>query len=366
MQRRFLRKTRVGSTVIIGSVMKRYAHYYLQSRPATDRGGHWETVEQARAYSVLKSGLSREIANGRGAEIRLVGAYHDDASGGWQYAQLFYLDQSSVDLPMAEDQPPSDFDDDAVDGFGQVSEPENSYEERTEAPRRDESVSMIYESPLESEDEEPWQTVREDDSGGSSYDELPPVFRKPVPRKKRSPLRTIILLLLVLLLIGGGAISVMLYLQHPAMLSLADKAGLGDYARMFPHASMARDESKMDSEMTEEPAVMPLTTGNVIRYRGIAPTLVGRWSPDNCGQNYVIFTDTGYTVTRDGKTSPETVDITETLEDDFQFYLRRSPTLVEHLQKLGPNDIQMAGSTGTGGFMASGNTIQILNRCPRE
>lgn len=366
MQRRFLRKTRVGSTVIIGSVMKRYAHYYLQSRPATNRSGPWETVEQARAYSVLKSGLAREIANDRGAEIRLVGAYHDDASGDWQYAQLFYLDQSSVDLPMAEDEAEPGFDDEAVDGFGEESEPDDPYEERTEAPRRDESISMNYESPPESEDEEPWPRDREEASERPAYDDLPPVFRKPVPRKKRSALRTIILLLLVFLLLGGGAVSVMLYLQHPAMLSLADKVGLGSYARMFPHASMAHGEEEMSGQTADEPVVMPLTTGNVIRYRGIAPTLIGRWSPDNCEQNYVIFTATGYTVTREGNTSTEIVDITETLEDDFQFYLRRSPSLVEHLQKLGPNDIQMAGSTGTGGFMASGNTIQILNRCPRE
>ena len=94
--------------------------------------------------------------------------------------------------------------------------------------------------------------------------------------------------------------------------------------------------------------------------------LVGRWSPDNCAQNYVVFTETGYMVTRDSKTSSEIVDITETLEDDFQFYLRRSPTLVEHLQKLSPDDIQMAGSTGKNGFMASGNMNQILNRCPQD
>ena len=349
--------------------MKRYAHYYLQSRPATDRGGPWETVEQARAYSVLKSGLAREIAHDRGAEIRLVGAYHDDASGDWQYAQLFYIDQSSIDLPMVEEEPEAGFDDDAVDGFGAESEPEEyeeyGDEERTEAPRRNENISMSYE-PEEAETEETWPADRNGTSERQAFDDLPPIFRKPAPRKKRSALKTIILLLLVLFLLGGGAVSVMLYLQHPAMLSLADKAGLGSYARMFPHASMADDAPGMESRTADEPVVMPLTTGNVIRYSGIAPTLVGRWSPDNCAENYVIFTGSGYTVTREGKTSAETVNITETMEDDFQFYLRRSPTLVEHLQKLGPNDIQMAGSTGTGGFMASGNTIQILNRCPRE
>ena len=83
--------------------MKRYAHYYLQSRLTADDGVHWETVEQARVYSVLKSGLAREIENNRGAEIRLVGAYQDDASGAWHYAQLFYLDQSSIDFPATTD-----------------------------------------------------------------------------------------------------------------------------------------------------------------------------------------------------------------------------------------------------------------------
>ena len=148
------------------------------------------------------------------------------------------------------------------------------------------------------------------------------------------------------------------------MLSIADRMGL---VVMLACSRTPRQpgEQGMNSQTRDEPVVIPLTKGNVIRYPGIAPTLVGRWSPDNCAQNYVVFTEAGYVVTRDRKTSSETVAITETLEDDFQLYLRRSPTLVEHLQKLSPNDIQMSGSTCTGGFMQSGNTIQILTRCPR-
>ncbi|WP_420405520.1 hypothetical protein [Nisaea sp.] len=347
--------------------MKRYAHYFLQSRPATARGGHWETLEQARAYSVLKSGLLREIANDRGAEVRLVGAYHDDATGEWQYAQLFYLDQTAVDLPGAaddeydedeRDEGGAGFDDDAVDGFGTASAEEDEIQES-----RYETEAEPAETDTETRDGLPWASRDGADAAPEAYDELPPVFHKPMP-KRRSPVKALVLMLLVLLLIGGIAASVLLYLQHPAILSLADRAGLGEYARMFPHASAARDTGM--STPQDEPVVMPLTTGNVVTYRGIAPTLVGRWSPDNCAENYVVFTDNGYTVTRDGQTSAETVEITETLEDDFQYYLRRTPTLVEHLQKLGPNDIQMAGSTGTGGFMPSGNSIQILNRCPRQ
>jgi hypothetical protein len=353
--------------------MKRYAHYFLQSRPATARGGHWETLEQARAYSVLKSGLLREIANDRGAEIRLVGAYHDDATGEWQYAQLFYLDQSSVELPGAddddydeyvreEDEDRGGFDDDAVDGFGTGSSHEDTIQE-TQYEAEPDSEPLETEAETGTADAVPWASRGRDSSDADRYDELPPVFHKPVP-KRRSPVKGLVLLLLVLVLIGGLAASVLLYLQHPAILSLADRTGFGDYARRFPHAS-APGETGMPAP-TEEPVVMPLTTGNVINYRGVAPTLVGRWSPDNCIDSYVVFTDDGYTVTRDGKTSPETVEVTETMEDDFQYYLRRSPSLVEHLQKLGPNDIQMAGSTGTGGFMPSGNSIQILSRCPAQ
>lgn len=352
--------------------MKRYAHYFLQSRPATARGGHWETIEQARAYSVLKSGLAREIANDRGAEIRLVGAYHDDASGEWQYAQLFYLDQGSVELPAvdAEEQvgDGGGFDDDAVDGFGDGDAHEDAVEDDYSA-REEDSYSAASEEPEpETREGFPWPTDGDSSGDGSPgsapFEEIPPVFRKPVP-KRRSVFRTLILLVLVLLLVGGAAASVLLYLQHPAILSLADKAGVGEYARMFPHAAAPGENAEMGTPM-EAPSVMPLTTGTVLTYPGIAPALVGRWSPDNCAENYVVFTEGGYTVTRDGQTSPEIVEIMETLEDDFQYYLRRSPTLVEHLQKLGPNDIQMAGSTGTAGFMPSGNTIQILNRCPRQ
>jgi len=359
--------------------MKRYAHYFLQSRPATARGGHWETLEQASAYSVLKSGLLREIANDRGAEIRLVGAYHDDATGEWQYAQLFYLDQSSVELPGAVDDDDgyddryaederdgAGFDDDAVDGFGTGSAHEDELAEPRYERERDAgpvAAGAEPEAETAAEDGLPWASRGAGDTASEAYDELPPAFHKPVP-KRRSPAKAVILLLLVLLLMGGIAASVLLYLQHPAILSLADRTGLGDYARMFPHPS-ASGGAEMGTPR-DVPLVMPLTTGTVVTYKGVAPALVGRWSPDNCAENYVVFTENGYTVTRDGQTSPETVEITETMEDDFQYYLRRTLSLVEHLQKLGPDDIQMAGSTGTAGFMPSGDSIQILNRCPRQ
>lgn len=352
--------------------MKRYAHYFLQFRPAASRGGHWETIEQARVYSVLKSGLAREIANDRDAEIRLVGAYQDDDSGEWLYTQLFYLDQSSVGLDLSPDQDGDDDEEPANDFRSQLRQQEERAEAETDdepQPRR----RAPYEAEAEAEAEESetsadtigsWPRSRQGESDREAFEDLPPVFRSRRPiQKKRSAPKTIILLLLVLLVAGGVTAGVLLFLQHPSILNAADSLGLGHYARKFPHASTSHDgDSAMPA--AHEPKVMPLTTGNVITYKGVAPLLVGRWSPDDCSQNYVEFSDHDYTVTREGHTSPEKAAISETMEDDFQYYLRRSPTLVEHLQKLGPNDIQMAGSTGTGGFMASGKTIQILIRCP--
>lgn len=363
--------------------MKRYAHYFLQSRPAGITSGHWETIEQSRAYSVLKSGLSREIANDRDLEIRLVGAFQEEETGEWSYTQLFYIDQTSIDLtvtdPDGEDDGPvpeytadddgeyeADYDEHEA-GSGDDGADHGAYgraqnDEASEADYRYRQDDYTEETEA---NDSPWRDDSAEGQGRPAFDDLPPVFRKPMPRKRRSGLKGIIIMLLSLLVAGGVAVGVLLSLQNPAILDLADKFGLGDYARMFPHLSASTDSSGM-SPTTQEARVMPLTTGNVVTFKGIAPALVGRWSPDNCEMNYVIFSENGYTVTRGGQTSPEKVEISETLEDDFQYYLRRTPTLVEHLQKLGPNDIQMAGSTGTGGFMASGNTIQILTRCPRQ
>lgn len=110
--------------------------------------------------------------------------------------------------------------------------------------------------------------------------------------------------------------------------------------------------------------VEPLTTGQVVRYVGVAPALRGRWSPRKCDTTFIEFDEDGYNRSIDGQAAADKTAISETLEDDFVFYLRRSPEMVEHFRKVTANDIQLAGATTESGFLGSSGKVEIYSRCP--
>ena len=95
----------------------------------------------------------------------------------------------------------------------------------------------------------------------------------------------------------------------------------------------------------------------------MAPSLIGRWSSGDCQRSFIELTDEGYRRTIDGTASAEFVTVSETQEDDYQYLVRRAANLVEHFQKLGADDIRLAGVTGQTGFMASAATVEVLSRC---
>ncbi|MDA1310257.1 MAG: hypothetical protein O2985_11735, partial [Proteobacteria bacterium] len=78
---------------------KRFEYYYLQ----LNAGSAWETVEQSDSVAALTSGLADHLASPPDAAIRLVGANFDEPSQSWAYEQLFYIDQSSIDLGISEE-----------------------------------------------------------------------------------------------------------------------------------------------------------------------------------------------------------------------------------------------------------------------
>ena len=116
---------------------------------------------------------------------------------------------------------------------------------------------MHYDAPSESENDEDWPRNRQEAAESAVYQNRSSALRKPVPKKKRSAFRSIILLLLIMLLLGSFAVSGLLYLQHPAILSLADKVGLGSYARMFPNASTAQSEQDVSSQALDDSVSSP-------------------------------------------------------------------------------------------------------------
>ena len=147
------------------------------------------------------------------------------------------------------------------------------------------------------------------------------------------------------------------------LLDTADKLGIGQYLRQGSHAAMPAPGVDGGS-VSPMPQVEPLTTGQVVRYAGIAPALRGRWSPRKCEATFIEFGEHSYHRSIDGQAGAEAAMVSETLEDDFMFYLRRSPEVVEHFRKVTANDIQLAGATTESGYLGSSKKAQIYSRCP--
>jgi len=408
---------------------KRFSYYYLQ----VNTGQAWETLEQSESVAVLTSGLADQLASPTDAEIRIVGANFDDAAERWAYEQLFYIDQSSIDLGIADE-----FEDDGPDAFAAPdfgpapeSTPISSDDTEDFLGRDDQDIDHIQQEPgpavsaLLREREElgdtgtaannddggasppwvntpnesadgdgapPWaglddnkdDDAKEDETIGDSVPWLraqrsedgigndePEPFRfdttPPPPRRRFTIGKIIGAVLVTLFLAAWVVVGALVYLQHPLLLDTADKLGIGSYLRLGSRddgAAMAKDESKETMNAAPGTLVEPLTTGQVVRYVGVAPALRGRWSPRKCDTTFIEFDEKGYNRSIDGQAAAEKTAISETLEDDFVFYLRRSPELVEHFRKVTANDIQLAGATTESGFLGSSGKVEIYSRCP--
>ena len=77
---------------------KRFDYYYLQRNAGTS----WDTLKEAESITVLSLNLADLLETPGEAKIRIVGALYDVHSEAWAYEQLFYIDQSSIDLGIAE------------------------------------------------------------------------------------------------------------------------------------------------------------------------------------------------------------------------------------------------------------------------
>jgi hypothetical protein len=404
---------------------KRFAYYYLQF----NSGATWETLEQSESVAVLTSGLADQLASPTDAEIRIVGANFDQRSESWAYEQLFYIDQSSIDLGISDEhdgEDPGAVEADypgrlgmseADQAMAPTSEPEDGDEpgpaitalmrERDDIGAADEHPSDDDEpaapwlsepsTPADEDSARPWGGFDDADEGASrpgsldrdddeNLDEPVPWLRQrgeaadteldasepfrfdTTPPKRRVSIGKIIgFVVVVLFLAAWVAVGALVYLQHPLLLDTADKLGIGEYLRMGDHADGSGMDSHGSAKGSREdtvPRVEPLTTGQVVRYPGVAPALRGRWSPRKCETTFIEFDEDGYNRSIGGQASAGKTEISETLEDDFVFYLRRSSEMVEHFRKVTANDIQLAGATTEGGFLGSSGKVEIYSRCP--
>jgi hypothetical protein len=391
---------------------KRFSFYYLQ----VNSGRSWATLEQSESVTVLTSGLADQLASPTDAEIRIVGANFDETSERWAYEQLFYIDQSSIDLGISEEvededqggathldpgslrgrdedwKAPSDTladeypeevaaprrEHEAINTVDEISKPDEatpalsaaedsappwgSFEADTDDA--DTSASTVDDEPLE--EPMPWLRGRASDDDTALDEPEPFRFDTTPPRRRTSVGKIIGFVFVFLFLAAWVVIGALVYLQHPYLLDAADKLGIGEYLRLSSHSETADMETHAEgkSEADAMPKVEPLTTGQVVRFAGVAPALHGRWSPRKCETTFIEFDEDGYNRSIDGQAAAGKTEISETLQDDFVFYLRRSPDLVEHYRKVTDNDIQLAGATTESGFLGSSGKVEIYSRCP--
>lgn len=387
--------------------MRRYEVYFLQRKAL----GEWETLERAQMVAVLVSSLTRAFEADERAELRLVGGTWDEASREWQYAQIFYVDRNSVDLALGEPgeapegaeaaaerwSPPTlvddgiRFDEDgASDSQADVDMPSGGpfdAAETEDTPHTEDDFATAIrrargdgdaDLDLQAAEQDPFSRVTEDpdtleerdatedpdrtedtlrDLGFARRDFAadeavgpPPAFARP-PRKARSPVLTILALVVILLVLAAGVIG---------MLIAFDRPEIRPYLQMIEE--MMAGDDHMAAPATNPNAIMPNTNGQVLTFLGVAPALQGRWSPGDCETTYVEFDEDSYVIATPQQDPSIEIPVSETLTDDYGFYVRRSPILIEHYQRLGAEEIQMIGRTSRVGF--EDVTSDILNKCP--
>ncbi len=405
--------------------MRRDRVYFLQRKPSGER---WSTLEQAKSFPLLRSTIATNMGESDDAEIRVVMGRYNENTGNWDYEQIFYIDRSLADLAAmdigideddatigsgdgggttmswASEDDGGDFDREAAiarirGGDGDGDGTPKSTSELLSQYRNAVGEDDPSDDQDAAEDDVPWMRSRSQ-ADGQSEDLPPPYAFKP----KRRRIWPIILVIVFILLLGGiGAAGGLLFIGNKTAVSLADKAGLGAVTKLIKGlsgdkmessetSSMMKDEEKKDDMMKDdkmeapkstpsdtmasstptpapaptptEARVEPLTTGQVSVFPGIAPGLVGRWSATDCQTSYLQFDKSDYRRAIGGQEAAAGVLVTETQEDAYQYYLRRSPGMVEHFEKLGSDAIRMAGVTTQQGFLEAGAQSVLLNRCP--
>ncbi|MEQ8395234.1 hypothetical protein [Thalassobaculum sp.] len=323
--------------------MRRFEVYFLQKKI----DGVWDTLERAQSVSVLVSSLVREFDARDDAEVRVLAGTYNESSEDWEFTQIFFVDRTAIELALSEHD-----DDDAGFGTGLDDEP-------APVPGGQDFADAIHRA---SDDGDATETriwspramaARDDDD--PLDDDVPvgppPSFR-PARRRSGQVFFVIGTVLIALMLTGAAILALGIAFDLPQIRPL-----VSTFQELT--GGMTSGDATATSSADE---VKPETTGQVVTYRGVAPSLRGRWSPGRCDESYIEFDADGLVVGTPGRPESLKVPVVETLEDDYTWFVRRSPDLVEHFQKLGSNDLQLVGDTTRSGFMA--RTSDILTRCP--
>lgn len=341
--------------------MRRHEIYFLQRK----EGRRWETVESAASASVLVESLDREAAAGGAVELRVVAGDFDESRQDWDFRQLFYVDRGAIDLALgaasadSDDGYPDPSDDTAderpVPGGQAFADAVRRADEDEDDDHEDRADARPSDWPYADDATEIRRPAAGPGYGNDDFDMEPP---SPIPRfppeRRRSgrPLFLIGVILIALVLTALAAAAVLFAIDSPHIRPAMDMI-----REFYDPASGAEPQAGGEPDQ-----VMPPNPQSKIRFSRVAPDLVGRWSPNDCNVTYIEFDGDGYVVGTPNQPDPIEVPVSETLTDDDNWYVRRSPDLLEYFQRVGVNEIQWLGQVTRAGFQS--NPSDILVRCP--
>ena len=269
-----------------------FDYYYLQHNVSDS----WATLGQSEDANDIVRQLSQRLETPVQAEIRIVGAQYDEATDDWIYQQLFYLDQSGIELDTAS---LVTVEHDALTAISDARSGEAETDERlttlesgaTPLP----AAGSVGERRIYREQEQaPW-SPGDDDS--------PTRLRPPPAPAARSGgflFFTLIAVFVVLLIVVGSLV----YTGHPAITAVIDHLGLGDHIRLGstqPDPEPTVTTPVENAASPDAPDTAQTEAETLVRIEGIAPELIGRWSRDDCASNYFEFTATAYRQVNDGR-----------------------------------------------------------------
>ena len=145
-----------------------------------------------------------------------------------------------------------------------------------------------------------------------------------------------------------------------------------EFPIMFDQLSLLTDSSDPKPKpRSRRPSIEKKTTnlftvGKVTKTYGVTEKLFGKWTVDNCLEDYVIFTpfDIQY-FSKAQRTNPSSkYQVFETTEDDFNFFLRIEDGTILHYLKITENNISFTGITKAEGFVKNSENQKVYKRCP--
>ena len=351
---------------------KRFEYHYLQR----NSGSGWETLGQSESSTVITKELVERLAGADQAEIRLVGARHDDGADEWTYHQLFYLDRSGISFDAGRDgtegtgrRTTIPWDEAGISVAALLRDGQMLPEAHTEEAGAGEADSpALAGDGAPDEAEPPGGTGAAFDSDQAAQPEAEPApwspdaraarpVRAALPRRRAAWSVTVFYSGITLVLAGLIVLFAMLYMRHPLLADAVRAIGLESYVRLDPPSAPAT-ATPTKSNQPAPPVIAP-----AIRVKGVDPSLIGRWSPDDCQTTYIEFSASGYRQTAGGVTAAEEIRITETQQDEFRYNLRQSPVMVEHFNKITDNDIKHVGTTTARGYHDQSSRMAIYSRC---